>query len=197
MKNKDDMQTNLEHDPEVSAQYGELAKEAAPKELDKIVLRAARKAASKSRSASWGVSWYRPATFVATLGLCLALLLEIGDFQVFGPPPDLSIQQDTPPDSNVFQNAADSAARSVREVDAAADESLQLSNGDSYNPEASIDTLPASTTDGGQQCNKEQLATPETWWQCIQELREAGLHAAAESELENLHKAFPQYMPAE
>lgn len=196
MTNNDDMQPNLEHDAEVSARYRELANEAAPQELDKIVLRAARKAASNSGSAGWGVSWYRPATFLATLGLCLALLLEIGDFQVFGPPPDLSIQQDTPPDSNVFQDAADSAARSVREVDAAADESLQLSNGDSYEPEASIATLPASTTDGGQHCSEEQLATPETWWQCIQELREAGLHAAAEAELENLHKAFPQYMPA-
>ncbi|RLA23866.1 MAG: hypothetical protein DRQ63_11360 [Gammaproteobacteria bacterium] len=197
MTNNDDMQPDLEHDAEVSARYRELANEAAPKELDKIVLRAARKAASKSGSAGWGVSWYRPVTFVATLGLCLALLLEIGDFRVFGPPPDLSMQQDTPTDSNVFQDAADSAARSVREVDAAADESLQLSNGDSYEPEASIATLPASTTDDGQHCSKEQLATPETWWQCIQELQEAGLHAAAESELENLHKAFPQYMPAE
>jgi len=197
MTNNDDMQPNLEHDPEVSAQYRDLAKEAVPQELDKIVLRAARKAASKNGSAGWGVSWYRPATFVATLGLCLALLLEIGDFQIFDPPPDLSIQQDTPPDSNVFQDAADSAARSVREVDAAADESLQLSNGDSYDPEASIATPPASTTDSGQHCSEEQLATPKTWWQCIQELREAGLHAAAESELENLHKAFPQYVPAE
>ena len=124
MTNNDDMQPNLEHDPEVSAQYRDLAKEAAPQELDKIVLRAARKAASKNGSAGWGVSWYRPATFVATLGLCLALLLEIGDFQIFDPPPDLSIQQDTPPDSNVFQDAADRAARSVRDVDAAADKKL-------------------------------------------------------------------------
>ena len=83
----------------------------------------------------------------------------------------------------------------MREVDATADESLQLSNGNASDPEAIAVTLPASAVAEGQHCSNEQLVMPETWWQCVQKLREAGLQAAAESELAKLHKAFPQYMP--
>ena len=122
-------------------------------------------------------------------------MLEISDFQVFDPPPDVTLEQDTHAGGNVFQDAADNAARSVREVDTTADESLQLSNGSTNEPDAITTALPTSSATDGQHCSDEQLALPETWWQCIQELREAGLQAA-ESELVNLHKAFPQYVPA-
>ena len=192
MINNSDKLPNEEHDQEVSTQYRALANESTPKALDRMVLRSARKAVDSSRSAGWETSWYRPATFLATLGLSLALLLEISDFQVFDPPADVTLQ----PGANVFQDAADNAARSVREVDATADESLQLSNGGTNEPDAITTILPTSSATDGQHCSDEQLALPETWWQCIQKLREAGLQAAAETELVNLHKAFPQYMPA-
>ncbi len=192
MTNKGDKLPNEEHDPEVSARYRALANETTPETLDRMILRSAHKAVDNSRFSGWGTSWYRPATFLATLGLSLALLLEISDFQVFDPPPDVTLQ----PGANVFQDAADNAARNVREVDANADESLQLSNGSKNEPDAITTTLPTSSATDGQHCSDEQLALPETWWQCIQELRETGLQAAAESELANLHKTFPQYMPA-
>ena len=159
-------------------------------------MRFARKAVDNSKSAGWGSSWYRPATYLATLGLSLALLLEINDLQVFNPTAEVTFQQGTQSDANIFQDAADNAARSVREVDATADESLQLSNGRADDPEAITTTRPKSSAADLQHCSDEQLALPETWWQCIQELRETGLQAAAESELANLHKTFPQYMPA-
>lgn len=196
MTNNNGNLSNEEHDPEVSSQYRALANESAPKSLDRMVLQSARKAVDNSKSSVWGTSWYRPATFLATLGLSLALLLEITEFQVFDPAADVTFQQETHPDTNVFQGAADNAARSVREVDATADESLQLSNGSTNENDAITTTLPANSATGVQHCSDEQLALPESWWQCIQELREAGLHAAAESELANLHKVFPQYMPA-
>lgn len=197
MTNNDDSPPYDENDPEVSAQYRALAKETTPNKLDKIVLRAASKAARSDSPTGWAATWYRPATFVATLGLCLALLLEISEFQFFDPPPDSWIQADVPPDANVFQDAADSAAISVREVDATADESLQLSNPETSSTEAtSIPALPASAATAVHHCSDKQMAQPEKWWQCIQELRDAGHGAAAESELELLQKAFPQYVPA-
>ena len=196
MTNNSDKLPNEVHDPEVSSQYRALAHESTPKSLDRMVMRFARKAVDNSKSAGWGNSWYRPATFLATLGLSLALLLEITDFQVFDPPADVTFQQDSRPDTNNFQDAADNAARNVREVDATADESLQLSNGSANEPEAITTALPKNSATAVQHCSDEQLALPETWWQCIRELREAGLQAAAESELSNLHRAFPQYMPA-
>jgi hypothetical protein len=186
MTNNDDSLPSDEHDPEVSAQYRALAKDTTPNELDKIVLRAASKADKSDGSTGWSATWFRPVTFVATLGLSLALLLELSEFQFFDPPPDYATQADAPVDANVFQDAADSAAISVREVDATADESLQLSS----------PTLPANAAAAVQNCSDEQMVQPEKWWQCIQELRESGNDAAAELELANLQESFPQYMPA-
>ncbi len=197
MTDNDESLANDEHDPEVSAQYRALATETTPNKLDKAVLRAASKAVKSKNSTGWSTTWYRPVTFVATLGLSLALLLELSEFQLFDPPPDFGIQADAPPDANVFQDAVDSAATSVREVDATADESLQLSNPATGSTEVITNPdLPANVAAGVQHCSDEQMALPEKWWQCIQELREAGRGAAAESELANLQKSFPQYMPA-
>lgn len=197
MKDNDDSLANSEHDPEVSAEYRTLADETTPGKLDKIVLRAAAKAVKNNSSTGWGVTWYRPVTFVATLGLSLALLLELSDSQFFDPPPDFGIEADVPPDVNVFQDAANSTAITVREVDATADESLQLSSPGAGSTEVNSDPdLPANTAAGVRYCSDEQMALPEKWWQCIQELRKAGRGAAAESELANLRESFPQYMPA-
>lgn len=197
MTNNDESLPDDESDPEVSTRYRALAKETTPGRLDKIVLRAAAKAVRGDKPTGWGATWYRPITFVATLGLSLALLLEISEFQFFDSPPDLTIQADAPPDGNAFRDAADSAAIIIREIDATADESLQLSSPDASSAEVvSNPVLPASTAAALQHCSDEQMALPEMWWQCIQELREAGHGAAAESELANLQESFPQYMPA-
>ncbi len=197
MTNNPDNQTNGAHDPEISAQYQALAKDTTPTDLDRIVLREAAKAVKSGGSAGRSAAWYRPVTFVATLGLSLALLLELSEIPLFDPPSESGIQTDEPADANIFQDAVDSAATSVREVGAAADESLQLSNPDASSTESITNpTLPANAVTVVSQCSDEERAMPEKWWQCIQELREAGQLAAAESELANFHKAFPQYMPA-
>lgn len=194
MTDNDDSLQNYGGDPEVSAHYRAFAQETTPNRLDKIVLRAASKAVRGGNQTGWGATWYRPVTFVATLGLSLALLLEISEFQFFDPPQDLSIQADAPADSSIFRDAADSAAISVREVDATADESLQLSSpGGNSTGATGNPALPAANA---RPCSDEQMAHPDKWWQCILELRESGNGTVAESELTNLQKSFPHYMPA-
>jgi len=59
----------------VSALYKELANESVPTRLDRSVLRKA--AASKGKAAYLFNGWLRPATFVATVGLCLAILVQV------------------------------------------------------------------------------------------------------------------------
>ena len=62
-------------DPRVSAAYKDLADERSPEHLDHLILNAAR-AAAKPR---WNraVAWLRPAAWVATIGVCLAIVVEI------------------------------------------------------------------------------------------------------------------------
>jgi septal ring-binding cell division protein DamX len=72
-----DQRTNTDErvDPRVSAAYRELADERTPEHLDHVVLNAARSAARPRRSAALG--WLRPAAWVATIGVCLAIVVEI------------------------------------------------------------------------------------------------------------------------
>lgn len=61
----------------VSQAYHELAQEHAPAHLDHVVLNEARKEAKRRRSHQF--SWLRPAAWVTTVGLCLAIVLEVTD----------------------------------------------------------------------------------------------------------------------
>ena len=62
-------------DPRVSRAYREMADERTPEHLDHVVLNAARSVASpRWRTA---IGWLRPAAWVATIGVCLAIVVEI------------------------------------------------------------------------------------------------------------------------
>ena len=64
-------------DPLVSSTYRDLSNERAPEHLDHIVLNEARKAAKPGYVRN--ISWLRPAAWVTTIGLCLAIVLEVSD----------------------------------------------------------------------------------------------------------------------
>jgi hypothetical protein len=71
-RNRDDLS-----DPVVSMTYRDLSNERTPEHLDHIVLNEARKAAKPGYVRS--ISWLRPAAWVTTIGLCLAIVLEVSD----------------------------------------------------------------------------------------------------------------------
>ena len=196
MSNYDDSLTNSESDPEISIRYRALANETTPKELDKIVLRTARKAVRNSPS-GWSAAWYRPAGVVATLGLSLALFLQFNQSQLPALPADPGARASSPAAAGVFQDAANDAAISIRESGAIADESLQLSNtGTNYSTAIAGSEISAGSAARLQHCNDEQIVLPDQWWQCIQELRKSGRPDDADVELAYLHEIFPDYMPA-
>lgn len=64
-------------DAVVSDAYRDLAQERTPAHLDHVVLNEARKAATNRPIRQ--VSWLRPAAWVTTIGLCLAIMLEVTD----------------------------------------------------------------------------------------------------------------------
>ena len=64
-------------DAVVSDAYRDLAQERTPAHLDHVVLNEARKAATNKPIRQ--VSWLRPAAWVTTIGLCLAIVLEVTD----------------------------------------------------------------------------------------------------------------------
>lgn len=76
MSNERRHQDNLS-DSLVSRTYRNLSNEHTPEHLDHVVLNEARKAAKPGYVRN--VSWLRPAAWVTTIGLCLAIVLEVAD----------------------------------------------------------------------------------------------------------------------
>ena len=62
-------------DARVSAAYHEMADERSPEHLDHVILNAARGAARPRWNKA--VAWLRPAAWITTIGVCLAIVIEI------------------------------------------------------------------------------------------------------------------------
>ena len=82
-------------DPRVSAAYREIADERTPEHLDHTILNAARGAARPRWNKA--VAWLRPAAWVATIGVCLAIVIEISLLSDQGPAESDSILQESAP----------------------------------------------------------------------------------------------------
>jgi len=79
------MNQDKESDPLVSAEYRAAATERTPPTLDAVVLKNAEAAAKDTAFRRFTTFWFRPLAFVATLGLSLALLLELTQSPEFQP----------------------------------------------------------------------------------------------------------------
>lgn len=77
-----------EIDATVSAKYRATATERTPPALDAAVLKKAEAAARKSGLQGFTAFWFRPLAFVASLGLALALVLELTSMETLQPAMD-------------------------------------------------------------------------------------------------------------
>jgi hypothetical protein len=83
-------------DPQVSSHYASLADEVTPANLDQAILRdAARAARTDNRRGSFG-AWFRPVAFMATVGLSLAMILDLSNTSIFSPPADMPVETVSP-----------------------------------------------------------------------------------------------------
>jgi len=73
-------------DSVVSARYRATASESSPVQLDRKILQEATLEVSFGAKQFPLVSWLRPVTFLATAGLCVALLLEFAEYQDYAGP---------------------------------------------------------------------------------------------------------------
>lgn len=88
---------NGQRDPLVSATYRELASEKTPAHLDdKVLQRAAR---GRRTRYSLAYAWMRPVAWAATIGLCLALVLELSQLPQAPEPEYLPIPDASAPTS--------------------------------------------------------------------------------------------------
>lgn len=189
--------------PDLSTAYRTVAIERTPPALDRAVLALAKQEARVSAGSDWLNRWYRPAAFVATVGLSFALILELSEMSKPGLPDsdvDSSINRVAPISESPFQGAADATAQQLRRLEIDANSSMSESPPSMNEPgmpanSSGSDTgslLPATDS-----CSDEQRASTASWWACIEELEKQGLTQAAERELQSLLRDFPGFSQPE
>ena len=104
----------VESDPVVSAEYRATATERTPPALDEMVLAKAKATTKTSGLQGFTAFWFRPLAFVASLGLALALVLELTSVQELTPVMDANFdpsRQETAPVRANRSNDSDGGAR--------------------------------------------------------------------------------------
>ena len=205
-------------DPRVSAAYRELADERTPGHLDHAILNAARSAAGPKWNKA--VAWLRPAAWVATIGVCLAIVIEIALLPEQEPAGLAPVSEDALPatatkrrETAAPQAAEPAAARPAQKLTRGVSEERQgradeaealnrIQDMDAQGPVVKDETgplllqsapAPASAQDLATEryCDESQTADPNTWLACILELERQGLLDAARLERDLLTRAFP------
>ena len=176
---------DLDPGGKVSAGYREIATEQTPDALDRAILARSRRISAVSGTRSWRESWYRPAIFLGLLGLTLSLLLEYSSIDT-GQPTGVGGRDSLDSALSEAQALADGAAS---QTDAAMRQTAI---------ETAIDETVGEPGDGSlldekEECTAEERATPSRWWECIEELGRLGRMDAAESELQALMQAHPDF----
>jgi hypothetical protein len=212
------MNTDETVDPRVSTAYRELADERTPEHLDHVVLNAARSAARPRWNST--IRWLRPAAWIATIGVCLAIVVEISLLQdentaeLDGLAPaaaptatSANAERIDRPVPAAVQSAqkpapelsADPVGRAVEaEVMKPARELRQQEP--PMEDTAPFQLQPVPVTSAIEEavterfCDETQTADPNSWLECILELERQGLHEAARLERDRLAQAFPPPM---
>lgn len=163
-------------------QYG--VQEPVPPHLDDAVLRNARADVRKDRGFSWFSAWRRPAAFIATVGLSLAIVIELGDLAIFEQDP-LSRPD---PQQDFATEAAESPAR-IRQIG-------EIANQRALGENIDIKQL-IIPTGGDAVCNDAQIRTPDSWLACVVQLRADGFSEEARTEMGKLLLAYPGFTAPE
>ena len=201
----------------VSRTYREAAVERVPDDLNQAVLRRARQHSSNRYSRS--VIWLRPMAWAATIGLCLAIVVEINN--VPQPTPEQMALPAAPADTiSDGKKRDEEAVQAIRTEGGAASsdmneavvpqrietEALQQRARKTVDDQGrvSLQDVPQHSKSEARElefvpaeipatCNAQARATPETWLACIEALEEDGLDEVAGEQREQLQAAYPDF----
>jgi len=184
----------------VSSTYQEHSAERAPEHLNRKILSMAAAANRAERSngvrpKTWARTWTIPLAWAATVGLSLAIVLEVT--QIPGGHPDVSMpaveslhEEFEPRNSDLLEDARDRAARQSgpnreelfnakqhKEPETAARQKAAL--------QGPADSSPVDS------CNAASRETAKTWQACIEDLRQSGFAEDADREYRAFALEFP------
>ena len=209
-----------DRDPRVSDAYRELATEKSPPELDATVLKMAAGDVRTRYGLARG--WLRPVAWAATIGLSLAFVLEISQYTDVPATPELAAERleaakskdedlanqelqkrsDVPAPAKALAPRIEGASPAAMEnaalirdfeTDSAsvlqeAEEQMRMHTGEARSA-ASF----AEKKEWTGHCDADARASAESWYECIERLRDERLIDAARQELDALLVEFPDF----
>jgi hypothetical protein len=186
----DDLPVTDDSDEALSRAYRALAVEQTRPELDRAVVAAARRRPDAAGAKRGATPWYRPVTVAATIGLSLALILELSETTMVDSPAPGSTP--TLP-ANVFEAEGSRTAAEIERLGTGMQPPVPAPVAPD-NPASAV--APAeSLLPADESCSESERSTPGNWWACIERLEQGGLTLAAERELQALLRAHPGISP--
>ncbi len=210
-------------DDELARAYRELATERTPATLNEQVLWRAAHAAGHGYP-RWA-GWLRPLAWAATVGLTLAIVIELGDSAVpGGDPVDVtndsveealprreagSEHRETADRDTLAEPGNDPAAEPSRQAGESTPASAAFKVDDTSLLEQAADLAAVRSGSESQQraaaadalaadwpaCDETARERPSAWYDCIEQLRAEGRTELAGRELDALTAAFPDFKP--
>jgi hypothetical protein len=185
-----------DRDETVTTAYRELAQETVPANIDSAVFRAASAPLQRGAGRFWSDAWFRPVTFAATLGLSMALLLQLSESGLLGPAGD-DVGADRVPATvgeDALRDAAEATSRQIRRIEAENADTMQPDGTPAAAvPAASAPEQAGSRLPAEDSCSEDERADTGSWWRCIEDLERRGLSDAAETELRALLSKHPGF----
>lgn len=202
------------NDPRVSEIYREISSETTPPELDRSIL---AMAADNRRAKYWiPRAWIRPVAWAATIALSLAFVLEMSQVADHSAPQvdplaAEALEERVLSDEDAAKSKDESAVRQRlnKRSDAPATESASMSLQmeaddmsllDEAEDQARMQFGPAPSAVAAAEkkeqpahCDDDARKAPESWYECVRALRDAGNIIAAQQELESLLAEFPEF----
>jgi len=188
---------NMTTDPSVSATYRQLADEKAPASLDEKILH--RAAAAPRVDSGIGRAWMKPVAWAATVGLSLAIVLEMTqlpqaplDVNVVAPPapteerPALAPASPEPAAAKESRNTKPTRHRSETGA-------IEESKARPMVPVPAPETTQTTAPEPPALCPEAVREVAEDWYRCIEAQKNGVPAARITAELEEFHKRFPDF----
>ena len=191
-----DPHLSTEEDDEVSAAYQTVAGESAPPHLDQRVLQMAAAAAGSKWFEKYSFSFLRPVTFVATLGLSLAIVLQFSSTWFVDAPGSLGpVVEETDLAPSAASAIAAAAEASAEHIDEQAQHGSAVMTQESLNRKPQlIAGAEVQRTEAARFCVEAQSESADKWWDCIVQLELDGRRDAFASEHELFIRTFPDFV---
>ena len=203
-----------ETDETVSATYRELSREGTPNYLNERVLQQASKKALRPRYAR-SIVWTRPLAWAATVGLCLAIVLEVTrvptpevvmtedaiDFLEAGPPTSPVPEEAQAPAQAPLQAPVRQQPEALKDMKSQLGRSAAKQVADEPKREERMQDFAVEETTATampallavNECSDEVRVDPVSWLDCIADLEETDDTEAALRQREALKEAFPEF----